>query len=347
MPNQEHSLIINIHGFVVECRHPEPALLEASLRHFKSFLTYEKTSEPAATLLISSSEPEYQNLPRCRMAFSTPRNVVYRDGSRKIIDYSGRGLIIEDKKNSTYQLTSTDPELLREMCHLTVLSLWGQDCDRRGRLRIHAMAVSAADTAIVIMMPAGGGKSTLLHGALKDKSFGIIAEDIALIDSQGTLLPVPSPIGLSSCEEPEKYPDDYLWIEQRTEFGPKYRLDADYFSEQIERRSFQKIVFMTGNRFLNGTPEITKAGLMLKLKSISREIVFGIGVYQGFEYVVNHTPWEVLKQIPVFLRRFFLALSLARKHIFYEFSLGRCSAENTACLKSFADSLETGAAKTR
>lgn len=339
MPNQDHSLKINIHGFVVECRHPDLKRLSESLRHFKSFLTSNETAVPAAVLILNSNDPDYQNLPCRRMAFSTPRNVVYRDGGLKMIDYSGRGLIIEDKRNKTYQIISSDTELLREMCHLTVLSLWGQHCDRIGWLRIHAMAVSTGDTALVIMMPAGGGKSTLLHAALKDRSFGIIAEDIALIDRRGTLLPVPSPLGLSPNEEPQKYSLDYLWVEQRTEFGPKYRLDADYFAAQIENRTFDKIVFMTGNRLLNGKPEIRKAGIVLKFKAILREIVFGIGVYQGFEYVVNHTPWEVLKQIPVFLKRLYLALLLARRHAFLEFTLGRDSAENTDCLKAFAASI--------
>jgi hypothetical protein len=112
---------------------------------------------PEVRIEVPGSPPPYDSFPRLHASYSTPRNVVYDARGCRIVDYFGKGATVEDKTDSAYTIYGEDTNFLQEVFYLLVLSLFGRYCDRNGMLRIHAMAASYRDTAVVIPMTMGGG----------------------------------------------------------------------------------------------------------------------------------------------------------------------------------------------
>ena len=69
----------------------------------------------------------------------TPRNVCYRTSGLEFLDYFGRGLATIDRVTGKVEAWATDPDLLREIAYLFLLSRVGQHLDVIGRHRIHAL----------------------------------------------------------------------------------------------------------------------------------------------------------------------------------------------------------------
>ena len=156
----EAKMTLNIHGLSINCQSHSESLFHSLIRPFKYFCREDDAHDVA--ILIEETAPPYESFPNLKSVFSTPRNIVYRDEAIKIIDYFGRGVIVEDKSNARYTLYSEDQDLLQEAFYLLVLSLFGQYCDRQGMLRIHALALSYGDTAFLLPLPPGGPSTSSL-----------------------------------------------------------------------------------------------------------------------------------------------------------------------------------------
>ena len=116
------------------------------------------------TVELFDQDPPQDSLPATDAVVYTPRNVVYRSEGRRYIDYHGRALGVQDERTGNLKLYSRDPNLSYEAAYLYLLSQIGQHLDRRGMHRIHALGVEIRNRAVLILLPTGGGKSTLgLH----------------------------------------------------------------------------------------------------------------------------------------------------------------------------------------
>ena len=156
---------LDVHGLTIECRSESAVLTFALVRPFKYFLRDEAKSR--IQVFVKEEPPPYDLFPSLHASFVTPRNVVYRDGARKIIDYFGKGVVLEEEHGDLYTIYSSDRNLLCEVFYLLVLSLLGQFCDKTGLLRIHALGLSYENKAILLLLPQGGGKSTMAFSMLR------------------------------------------------------------------------------------------------------------------------------------------------------------------------------------
>lgn len=328
-------MIINLYGLVIEYKSDSPELEAEFLRPFKYF--QDECITPRVTIKVNIKPPPYEKFSNLKASFVTPRNCVYKNGNQKIIDYSGEGIVIEHKDKLIYEAYSTDKGLLQEICYLLVLSLLGQYCDKKNLLRVHAFSISFKDTAAVIMMPSGGGKSTLLLELLNEDGIKVIAEDTSIVDKNGYLLPFPLPIGLSNGKKAKEIPLEFLWKEKRIEFEDKYRVDLDYWRNKIETRKLQKFILMSGVRTLNGEPYIKKLPKSKIMKSLLRDAVIGIGIYQGLEFILNRPVLDLLNKVPIFSSRLMSAIKLGLSSPSYLFYLSRDSIKNASYLKSFLE----------
>lgn len=328
-------MIINLYGLVIECRSESSELEAELLRPFKYF--QDEHTPAQITIEVNIKSPPYETFPDLKASFVTPRNCVYRDVNRKIIDYSGEGIVIEHKDKATYEIFCADKDLSREICYLLVLSLLGQYCDRKSLLRVHAFSISFKDTAAVVMMPSGGGKSTLLLELLNEEGIKVIAEDTTIVDKNGYLLPFPLPIGLSNGKKAKEIPQEFLWKEKRIEFEDKYRVDLNYWQDKVETRNLQNFILMSGVRTLNKEPYIKKLPKTRAMKSLLRDAVIGIGIYQGLEFILNRPVLDLLSKIPIFSSRLVNAIKLVFSCPSYLFYLSRDSAKNAKHLKNFLE----------
>ena len=153
-------MILDLYGFVIKIQCNPQSLLKEITRPFKFFVSEEKP--PGVTINIEQRDPPYRSFPSIKASFSTPRNIVYKNNNQKIIDYFGKGVVLEE--DSKFYIYGCDDNFLCESFYLLIISLFGQFCDKVGYLRVHALALSYKDTAILLPIPPGGGKSTLAMG---------------------------------------------------------------------------------------------------------------------------------------------------------------------------------------
>ena len=271
---------MNLYGcsFRFRCNE-DSALITEIVRPFKYFLE-DKPSERMTEINVHLTKPPYQELPTLYTSFVTPRNSVYKDQNRKIIDYPGNALVIQNGNTSISDVFSLDRSLIREIVYMLVLSQLNLHCDQRGMLRIHASAFSFRDTAVLLMMPAGGGKSTLILSLLDAQDFKIIAEDTSIVDKKKILHPYPLPVSLRSSASLAHIPPEFVWEEKRMSSEPKFRVDLDYWPGKIETRAIRNPILMAGIRRLNGPPEIRKGSKIQCFKSLLRDAVIGMGIFQ-------------------------------------------------------------------
>src|SRR5581483_1218405 len=108
MDERPSAFALNLHGLEIECRADGP-FADAMRRPFLSFLA--TPVKPAVLLQVVAERPRFDGFPDIPMAFVTPRNAVYVHDGRKIIDYGGRALLIEDVPFASYRLICDDPAL--------------------------------------------------------------------------------------------------------------------------------------------------------------------------------------------------------------------------------------------
>lgn len=326
-------MIINLHGLVIACRAESQELLCQLTRPFKYFLKDE--GAPAHTVKVREIEPPYDAFPNAKASFSTPRNIVYQTEGVKIIDYFGKGVVVEENDNTLHTLYSRDRNFLQEAFFLLVSSLFGQFCDRRGLLRIHALALSYQNKAILVPVPPGGGKSTMAMAMLQEEGFKLISDDEPVLDRSGYIYPFPLRIGTLDRNKINAIPGRHVYKIDRMEFGVKYFIDCEYWQDKLEDRPLKESMLFISQRSLNGKPQITPTSKRRALTTLVRDAVIGVGLFQGLEFILQNSTWDVLLKMRTVSRRFILALRLLQHTTPYEITLSRDIGLNTVLLRDF------------
>ena len=325
---------INIYGLSIECQTASSDFAAALVRPYHYFVT-EEEGKPAITIIVKEEAPPYQAFPTIPASFSSPRNIVYTAPHQKIIDYFGGGVVVHEERDARYTLYSRDRNFLMEAFYLLVLSLFGQHCDTHKMMRIHALALSYNDTAFLMPIPPGGGKSTMALSLLQDREIKLMSDDEPIYNSSGELLPFPLRIGTLNQDILKTIPEQYVYSIDRMEFGVKHFIDCGYWDAQIERRCLTDCVLFFTQRVLNGTAAVTPISKFPVFKALIRDAVIGIGLYQGVEFLFSHSSLEVLSKFWLAAKRLRFAAKLIRTAQTYQLTLSNDIQENARVLKHF------------
>jgi len=330
-------MLIDLYGLIIDCKTGCPSLQAQLIRPFDLYLA--EQGEPGVLVTIIESDPPYDEFPDVEASFSTPRNVVYDTDKFKIVDYFGNGAIVEDKAKSEFTIYGQDHNFLQESFYLLIISIFGQYCDKNGMLRIHALAISYADKAILLPIPPGGGKSTMAFSMLQEEGFRLISDDEPIVSQSGAILPFALRIGTLDSRKIEGIPEEFVYTIDRMEFGLKYFIDVRYWETQLERRELSNIVYVASRRKINGPPSIRKIPKRKILRSLLRDAVIGVGLYQGLEFMLSHSVWSSVRQIGTALKRATVAWKLLRNVETYELTLSRDIQKNRQVLSEFVRNL--------
>jgi hypothetical protein len=329
-----NAAILDLYGLVLECRAESSGLVSELLRPFMHFRTC--SGRPGLTIVVEEIDPPYDSFPPLAASFSTPRNTVYTDKDRKIIDYQGRGAVVQDDAGGLYRIYSRDRNLLVEIFYLLVLSVFGGFCDRRGMIRLHAMGLSYRDKAMILLMPQGAGKSTLALAMLREEEeVRYISDDDPVFTREGTILPFPRPLGISHRPTLATFPEEYIYQVNRMEFGVKFFVMNEYWKGRIETKPLDDIVLFVGRKFLNGEACIEPCSKREVLSALIANAVLGIGLYQGLEFMMSRSTGEILFKLPIVLKRLIRAFHLVRRAKTYRFTLSGDIARNVSVFRCF------------
>jgi hypothetical protein len=264
-----------------------------------------------ATVELYDQDPPQDSLPATDAVVYTPRNVVYRSDGRRYIDYHGRALGVQEERTGNLKLYSRDPNLSYEAAYLYLLSQIGQHLDQRGMHRIHALGVEIRNRAVLILLPTGGGKSTLGLHLMKYPEVRILSDDSPFLDRQGRSFAYPLRIGLLPGSE-DSVPPQHRRVIQRMEFGPKHSVNYTFFKDRVCAWADPGLVLL-GARTLQRDCRIEELGTLAGLRACLANCVVGVGIFQGLEFIMQSSGWELMKHFGTGVSRFRNSAQLVRR----------------------------------
>jgi hypothetical protein len=278
-------LTLEVHGLVIAVSSEWDAVLDAVRADFAWFEVQTGTA-PSVRVEIVRAAPDYDALGEATASFVTPRNIVYQVGTRTVVDYFGKAVSVLDRATGALTVTGEDVHLVHEASYLFLLSRIGEHLDRVGLIRLHALALSGRSGAIAVMLPSGGGKSTLALRALEDDDARLLAEDTPLVDRHGIVHPFPLRIGINATDA-ERLPPGSVRRIERMEFHPKLAIDLDVFRDRIDPSPRPLRHIVVGVRSLGREASLEELPRRSAVGPMLREAVIGVGVYQGMEFVLQ------------------------------------------------------------
>ena len=326
----------SVYGYDFELQGTSTAAQDGLEEDFTFFRGEASGAEPV-TLVLNEGTPNYAELPECDASVYTPRNVVYRDGDRRLLDFGGRGLGIYEPKKRRFTMTSESSDLVYEAGYLFLLSQIGQAADERGMSRVHAMAMSYRGRAILAMLPMGGGKSTLAAALLKHRQLRILSDDSPFLDRKGNVHAFPLRLGLLKGREQE-IPADQVRVIDRMEFGPKYLVNYSYFAERVEATA-EPGMLLIGRRTLSARGRLERVSYRTAMAAMVPHSIVGLGLFQGLEYILERSTGELLGKVGVALSRARNAHKLVRRSHNYVLHMGRNPEQNAELVLEAAEKL--------
>lgn len=332
MDNPSHSCAFDVYGFRFSVRGSSIPAIEG-VSHDFAFFRAEPVGDEV-TIEVLDEQPGYDDLPVCDASVYTPRNTVYRNGNKSYLDYSGRGLGVHEPDKRSFRIISRDPHLLYEASYLFLLSQIGQALDKKRLHRIHALAVSVNGRAILVLLPMGGGKSTLGAHLLRHPEIKLLSDDSPFVDQSAKVHAFPLHLGLLAGSEGE-VPEEHRRFVNRMEFGPKYLVNYDYFADRVCPSADPGIVFL-GSRTLSRECRIEPAGMGAGLRAMVAGSVIGLGLFHGLEFILERSPWELVAKANVGWSRLANAYRLLRRSRVCHLHLGRDPQANAAAVVEYA-----------
>lgn len=327
---------LDIYGLRVSGVGDWPDVLDDLRRDFWWFRT-ESTSAPALRLTVEHRAPDFDRFGGLRSTFVTPRNVVYQDGATTVVDYFGRAALTIDRRTDDAVVEGEDPSLVREAANNFVMSRVGEHLNSCGLVRLHAVGLSCPGGGVAVMMPSGGGKSTLALRAINDDRCRLVSEDSPLIDRHGLMHPFPLRIGINPTDASDLPAGTAVRTLERIEFHPKLALDVEAFAERIESSPVPLRHLVIGRRTLGRVARLEPLGRHHAIGSLVREAVVGVGVYQGMEFVLQRGWVDVAGKSGTAVRRAFCAATALVHARVWRLWIGRDRESNWEALAPLFD----------
>jgi len=325
----------SFHGVGVVVESDDPRVLDLTRHAFAWFAA--EVAEPELRITHRAAPPDYDALPELASSVATPRNICFTGDGVTYIDYFGRALNVYDPRAETAHVTTDDPDLAREIVFLTVLSRVADRLAKRGLHRIHALGVERGGRGALVLLPSGGGKSTLALSILRrrDNGLRLIAEDSPLLRRDGWIVPFPLRLGVHPHRLPADIDPRFTRREERMEFDAKVSIDVTLFADRLVDGPVAPGLILLGRRTTARDARIVPVARRRVTRHILMNSVVGIGLYQGLEFIFQKGLGDLFAHAAAALSRSRNSFQLVRKSKVYEFRIGRDLERNYEVLVDF------------
>jgi hypothetical protein len=290
-------------------------------------LAWFETDDPTdfrADVRVSVEEgpPDYSAFGDAAASFVTERNVVYHVGTMTVIDYLGAALSVIDERSHA-RITGLDARAARRAGFDFALARISDHLDRRNMPRLHGLGLTGASGSVVIMLPSGGGKTTLALRALREDGVRFLSEGSPIIDANGLLHPLPFPLWVrDSAPEAADLPLAHVRRVQGELSDPRI-LELSAFAERIETEPRPLAHVVLGRRSLGERSELVPLPRRAAVPALLRDSVVGFGFFQGAEFLLRHGMRDLRHRVgPMSTRARACAAGLRTAHV-WQLTLGR------------------------
>jgi hypothetical protein len=288
--------VLNVHGLRILIGGDWSEVAEDLGRDFAWFRDGASGLAPHVVVEVERGVPDRERYAGVPQAFITTRNAVFQTARQTVIDYFGPALAVYDRDRDRLVVRGEDAHLVHEAAYLFLLSRIGRHLDHSGLMRLHALGLSGRQGAALVLLPSGGGKTTLALRALRAPGIRLLSEDTPVLDRNGLVHPFPLRIGVNVSDR-HLLPDSaQVRRIERFEYGPKLLLSLEAVRDQIERRPQQLTHLVIGQRSLASRGSLTPLPRRAVIGPLLRDGVVGLGVAQMVEYVLQRGARDLLKQ---------------------------------------------------
>lgn len=282
--------------------------------------------EETAPLLLKGSR--FYFLTRKAMIYQKEkiRRVVYSDGSQIEFDY----------RNEAAGVWAPTIDRAHDLSLQIIQSRVGKHLDVKGLHRIHACAIEYRDEAMFMMMPIGGGKSSLLLELLKNPEVKLISDDTPILDHAGKMHAYPFRVGIAS--KPDGMNNLELPTLTRLDYGTKYLISTPFIRNSIswESEKYYAIVGSPGRE--SSLFPVMGQALFYRLV---KEMVIGLGVPQIAELYFEFSLIDFFRILRILGSRLFLMLKLLLKTKKYKLVRGPSHQKNAELIINLLDKAKT------
>jgi hypothetical protein len=206
---------------------------------------------------------------------SGARLIRYDDGAWARYDYGARAGVVH----------ASDGERLRELAYLAVLSRAGEELDRRGLHRVHALGVTSPSGAGLVLLPSGGGKSTLALELLRRRSLALLSDECPLVAADGFVRPFPLRLALRSGADVSGLPPGSLRRFRRRGCEEKSLLDASALGAAPGAPAPLRWLLLGSPS--QGAPRLEPLSRAGAFAALAQSLVVGVGLPQMAEYMAR------------------------------------------------------------
>jgi hypothetical protein len=262
-------------------------VVEAVRRDLAWFEVDAGAVDPEVRITIDFGTPDYRAFGDVPASFVTERNVVYQVGERTVIDYLGKALSVLEG-GVVAHVTGDDPRVARRAGFDFALARISAHLDRRGMPRLHGLGLTGAAGGVVVMLPSGGGKTTLALRALREDGVRLLSEGSPVIDRSGLLHPLPFPLWVrDSAPEAALLPLEHVRRVDGELSDPRI-LELSAFADRVETESRPLVHIVLGRRSLGERSWLAPLSRRAAVPTLVRDSVVGFGFFQGAEFLLRH-----------------------------------------------------------
>ena len=328
-------LYLNFYGCIVKVSSGDRTCLDNARRDFSYFFCPQPPGRPLSVSIRLHREPPPPIPAQAKRILQTKEGVCYEYKQIRHVDYSGKALAMYDFRSEEGVGFSLDDSLLHEISYIMVLSRVGELLDRKGIHRLHSLAVSVDRSAVICLLPMGGGKTTLALELIKTNDCFLLSDEIAAIDGSLQVLPFPLRLGLATTEGIDpKMPGRYLHSITRIAYGPKVLIDVEYFIQKVAIEPARLGVVLFGERKNSKKPELKRLSKFAALYHVLRYITLGYQLPQTKAYFFRFSVGYFITLFTILLSRILRGMKIALSVKCYRFKLTDNPHENAQVIAS-------------
>lgn len=330
----------SLYSISVEIAGPGAELLASDFDFFLDRQAPRSEARRSVTLELLSAPPRAEDLPAQGAERVFSECVLYRNGNgTEIFDYHGAAhLEVHREGNRSYgKLRTESPALLHELGYLFLQSEIGRFLDREGLHRVHGLGLGlASGKGALVLLPSGGGKSTLAMEVLRREGAVLLSDDTPLVDRLGRLYPYPLRLSFrADAPIPEDWKEKSTLFERR-KYGAKRLVPVSALPparlprpDERFRPGYLVLAERHGSR---KEPELEAEPLWKGAVPLLRDLVVGLGVPQVAELLLAKGIKSLPGLAPTAASRSAAALAFVTRSRVLRLRLSSDSEKNAACL---------------
>jgi len=256
--------------------------------------------------------------------------IIYEKGHLRIIDFFGEAFSVFNKKTKETEVYCPDINYLYEIFYLAFESLAGEELEKKGYARIHCLALEKNGKVSILMLPPGGGKTTLALDFLKHPAIKVLTEDILLF-KRGQFYGLHFRWGVRRKNYGGPQPSRLM---KRRREHDKFLLNSVNFS-LADSATYGNLI--VGVRVLDDKSSIKPATKLFLFWRMFKPMVLGLELQQSLAYFLVGGFSDYLKKIKLLAKRLLnISLIIFHSQTFTAF-LGNETANNFQTLSRFIE----------